>query len=347
MSDRNESRDFSHFFEAIARARETRPTTGLARHPVANVYDATATTAGESGSNTESSDLSDRNEASGQLIGGAPRYSSSSTIGTTLAADIVIVTALPEEKTAVLLLIKEEMQDVLAKGVLFKLVSLPAGRQGEVELRIAVVSQPGMGMVPASILTTKALDLCRPRYVILTGICATVEGRASYGDIIVGDSIFDYGSGKIIGGRLHPDYFPLPAASSALELVRDCGQADQSLLLHQISAEWPDEGSRPQNRCQLHIGPFASGAAVVADGSIVEGIVEHRRTLMGIDMEAYGVARAVHEDARQESKALIVKGVTDYGTVEKNDRYRSFASYASARFALTFMRRYWSELRDV
>jgi len=65
-----------------------------------------------------------------------------------------------------------------------------------------------MGMVPAAILATKAVHVCAPLYVAMTGVCAGVAKDVNIGDIVIADSIFDYGSGKLIRGKLHPDYLP-------------------------------------------------------------------------------------------------------------------------------------------
>lgn len=93
---------------------------------------------------------------------------------------------------------------------------------GEADIRVALLSQSMMGMLPAAILTTKVLRLCEPDYVVMTGVCAGVEGRTNKGDILIADSVFDYGSGKIIEGELHPDYSPVPVASSVVDVLRDC-----------------------------------------------------------------------------------------------------------------------------
>lgn len=111
--------------------------------------------------------------------------------------------------------------------------------------------------------------------------------------------------------------------------------------------DWQDEGSKPSTRLRTLVGPLASGAAVVADDVVVAGILEHKRTLIGLDMEAYGVARAVHEGGRKQTNATIVKAVTDFGNLNKDDKYRWFASYASARFAIEFLRTYWGLLRSI
>ncbi len=77
---------------------------------------------------------------------------------------------------------------------------------GPRDLHIVAAVQNDMGMVPAAILATKTVRAWRPKLVAMVGICAGVRGRVNLGDIIIGKQVFDYGSGKLVDGKLHPDY---------------------------------------------------------------------------------------------------------------------------------------------
>jgi DNA-binding NarL/FixJ family response regulator len=67
-----------------------------------------------------------------------------------------------------------------------------------------------MGLPAASTLASKLIVHFKPRYLACVGIAAGVKGKGNYGDVLVGDMVFDYGSGKILSGAagepvIHPD----------------------------------------------------------------------------------------------------------------------------------------------
>ena len=67
--------------------------------------------------------------------------------------------------------------------------------------RIITAQQSVMGMTAATVLTMKAIETFRPKYVIMSGIAAGTgdEARQIYGDVIVPDVIWDYSTGKFVG----------------------------------------------------------------------------------------------------------------------------------------------------
>src|SRR5262249_5042251 len=63
------------------------------------------------------------------------------------------------------------------------------------KLSVIAAAAIGMGMPAAACLTMKLIGSFRPRYLIMTGITAGIG--ANFGDIIVADQSWDYGSGKL------------------------------------------------------------------------------------------------------------------------------------------------------
>lgn len=82
-------------------------------------------------------------------------------------------------------------------------------------------------------------------------------------------------------------------------------------------------------------GKMISGSAVVADSKIVEQIKEdgESRKVVGLDMEAYGVAYAVWNTPKKyrPKSVIIIKAICDFANEKKNDDYQEFAAYASAQ----------------
>lgn len=189
-----------------------------------------------------------------------------------------------------------------------------------------------MGMPAAAILATKIAFRFRPNYLIMTGIAAGVDReKLCYGDVMVADPCFDYGSGKRVfegeTSKFKPDYRQVRLNDQALQVIRRiCNNSD---LLQKVKESCPY--NKPDNPLRMHIGPFASGAAVLADPTAVGDIVEHNRKLLGFDMEAYGVILSGTIACNPKPLPIVMKSVSDFGDTEKSDDYQQYASYTSAQ----------------
>ena len=161
--------------------------------------------------------------------------------------------------------------------------------------RVLCASAYEMGMPAASILATKIVCLHRPKYLAMTGIAAGVDRRkVKYGDIMVADPCFDYGSGKrtvnIFGKKVFkPNYRQRRLDEALVQIVKELCENDsfkQDMRNEAQKLFYQDEIP------QIHIGAFGSGAAVLQDRSVVDEMLSHERKLLGFDMEAYGVMLA-------------------------------------------------------
>lgn len=104
--------------------------------------------------------------------------------------------------------------------------------------------------------------------------------------------------------------------------------AEKSALLH------PD-GIPPPPAFKTHVAPIATGAAVVEDTSIFDRLAKDMRKVLGIEMEAAGLAAVAD---LHELPVLVAKAAADHGDTLKDDRYRSFAARASAECLLQLLR---------
>lgn len=252
-------------------------------------------------------------------------------------ADIAIIVALPvPELDQVLTTFSSQWSKEGREGIVFNKTQLNINGQ---QLTLVAAVQNEMGMVPAAILTSKAIRAWQPKIVAMTGICAGVKGKVNLGDVVVGRQVFDYGSGKLIQGRLYPDYHPVTLNEELCAYAIDL--ANNSHLLTSIRNSWPLKTGKPQTELNAHVGAMASGAAVVSDDSVVEGIQEHKRSLLAIDMESYGFAKAVTHSILPSISFLVIKGVQDFANESKSDEYREYAAFASTKFLYAFLEAYW------
>lgn len=200
-----------------------------------------------------------------------------------------------------------------------------------------------MGMVSTALLAAKMINLFRPRFIVMAGICAGVEGKVNYGDVILADPTWDYQSGKRVKDKdssafsIAPKQLGAPDKVAArLEMFRrDLG------LWSSIKRAWP---SSPMHDLRLLIGPLASGSAVLADGQVVQEIKLQHRNLLGIEMEAYGLYDAASYASDPQPSAMAFKSVCDFADPDKKDSFQAYASYTSAEAVKAFFERYMHEL---
>lgn len=204
-------------------------------------------------------------------------------------------------------------------------------KNGNNTINLIAASAPQMGMVAASSLTSKIIHNFRPKYIVMTGIAAGVGDNKNLGDILVADLAFDSGSGKINNGNDKERVF-LPDFKT-IDIDTDIREKFISLkanrkYLDEIRKAWP---TKIPHELNIHIGPFASGAAVIANKSIIDEIISHNRKLIGLDMEAYGVYYSCKNSSKPRPKSFFsLKSISDFADNHKNDNYQEYASYTSA-----------------
>lgn len=204
-----------------------------------------------------------------------------------------------------------------------------------------------MGSTESALLTAKLINRFRPKIFGLAGICAGFEEKVAYGDVIVADPCWDYTmSSKITttpdgvkSVANAPDFISLEGDISAR--FENLSQ-DRSYLAG-LMDRWP--GEKPRNAPQIVVGPSATGPAVIADAAVFEEVraKQHRQTI-GLEMEAYGVYCAVRKATRPKPFVFSAKGVCDYATFLKDDKYQKYAAYTSASVATEFLSRYGWEI---
>lgn len=206
--------------------------------------------------------------------------------------------------------------------------------------RIVVAQQNQMGMVAATFLSEKLIEIYRPKIICMVGIAAGREGEVELGDIIVANESWDYGSGKIkfkedkSGYLLEPDPHQIPISAS----IKNYLSGDFLDVLYNIRKKWNSSNGNKQTKdINLHIGSLASGSSVVQSNEmLVEYIQPHNRKLLGIDMETYAVYyTAFNSSYRPEF--ISIKSVCDFANIQKNDNYQEYAAFTSFQFLLSIL----------
>ncbi|WP_303312785.1 hypothetical protein [Hymenobacter sp. BT730] len=190
---------------------------------------------------------------------------------------------------------------------------------------------PRMGMSAASITSIKLIEAFRPEILAMTGITGAVRGQANLGDVIVAEECWDWGMGKwtqLDGNALFvpgPHHLSLESNlhGAALRLKRN---SMAMAAIRELS-----DGPKPETILKMHIGPVASGSAVISTQKMTDHIQAQHRKLIGIEMESYGLYSAAAEATMPRPRAISIKAASDFADDHKDDSFRHFCASASAQ----------------
>jgi nucleoside phosphorylase len=252
--------------------------------------------------------------------------------------DFLIVTALKDERAAVLKRLPGYSKNDPSEDdvEVYYTADLPAIRPSGKKLsyKVVVMAVSGMGRVKAGIAAAHAIGRWHPRYLVLVGIAGGIAAKkVALGDILVSTQVVDYELQKL--------------APKKLEVRWEVHQADPRLLkaIDNFKVKsWNELGlpARPdRNEPNIHAGPIATGDKIVASGRILAKYRKYWKTLIGVEMEAGGVATAAFQSAVAPG-FFMIRGVSDLADARKNskrvEKWRPYACNVAAAYTITFLR---------
>ncbi len=203
--------------------------------------------------------------------------------------------------------------------------------------RLIACSINKMGMQATASVASMIIAKFKVKYLFINGICAGIKERdLEFGDIVIAENLTDYGSGKMTESSegeflFKPEPHQFPTDQNLISKVNNFIRDNGALLKIQTAYK----GSKSKTILKAKIGPVASGSYVVASKSLLTSIKEPNRKLLAIDMEGFGLYLACHYF--NQTKALFIKSVCDFGDERKDDNYQEYAAYTSARFLHAFL----------
>lgn len=203
--------------------------------------------------------------------------------------------------------------------------------------RLIACSINKMGMQATASVASMIIAKFKVKYLFMNGVCAGIKERdLEFGDIVIAENLTDYGSGKMTESHdgeflFKPEPHQFPTDQNLISKVNNFIRDNSELLKIQTAFK----GTKSKTILKAKIGPVASGSYVVASKSLVTTITEPNRKLIAIDMEGFGLYLACHYF--NQTKALFIKSVCDFGDEKKDDNYQSYAAYTSARFLHSFL----------
>lgn len=203
-------------------------------------------------------------------------------------------------------------------------------------LSVVACAAPSMGMTAACVTACKVIERWRPRFLVMCGIAAGTAKDQKFGDVLVAEAAYDYGSGKIAdleaGKRI---FIPSPLQrhiDAALHALLQQWQRDQTGM-DEIRKAWHQQ---QRESPKLWIGLMASGAAVVQSQELVDEILQESRKVIGLEMEAYAIFQAAELAREPRPRVLVAKSISDFANKKKKDDAQQYAAFTSARFVYEF-----------
>lgn len=252
--------------------------------------------------------------------------------GVTYGIDVAIICALPTVEFEAVKRLDWGWQPLrLPHDETAYLSGVYSGTGGRSVSAVAAAA-PRIGMPASAVLSTKMIMMFRPRYLIMAGICAGRKDKVQLGDIVVADPCWDWGSGKIEGQDNRPIFRPAPhQIEMDVDLAARLGELTRDpVMLARIRAT--TRSKKPATELKAHLGPLASGAAVVADADAFNTLIDQHRGLLAIEMEGYGVALACRGAGKPRPQPIIIKSVCDFADKDKADDFQEYAAETSALF---------------
>ena len=105
--------------------------------------------------------------------------------------------------------------------------------------------------------------------------------------------------------------------------------------VQELRERYPDGYPSERTIPKVLVAPMATGNLVVEDDGLFPTIHKYIRKTLAVDMEGSAVA-AVAEIENIEH-CLVVKGVQDYASTDKDDRFREYAIEAAYRFLAAYL----------
>ena len=187
-----------------------------------------------------------------------------------------------------------------------------------------VVVQSEMGAVGrnSSLITTlRAIELCKPKAVIMVGIAFGIDSeKQNIGDVIISSHIIPYEIARIGKDRIFRSELP-PASSLLLNRARQI-------------RDWKFPVSR-EVYAKLYVGPLLSGEKLIDNIDFRNDLVNAFPNAIGGEMEGVGVYSAANE---KKIDWLIIKSICDFADGEKSKNKREYQSIA-IKSAVSFTQR--------
>jgi nucleoside phosphorylase len=171
-----------------------------------------------------------------------------------------------------------------------------------------------MGIATAAIVTTKCINQFRPRFLFMVGIAAGIKASTKVGDVIIADQALNYNEVIEIENAdqstrtkyMHNTISISPNLRSRFSMFLNSNNVND-ISEHSSLKEL-------NRKARFHIGTMVSGGSLIRSKERIKQLVRDYHNIKGIDMETYGVYKAVYSfDYDNVPDFISIKSVSDFG----------------------------------
>lgn len=218
-------------------------------------------------------------------------------------------------------------------------------------LRAGLLCIGATGLAPAAASTTQAIQILRPRMIVMVGMCAGFESKGlRLLDILVAREAGCWQEGKTYDdaeGELFDPRGKILSCSEgfgekfdrSLEIDGDLyeaaiGKVAQSAEFMRLVDKY---GAAISRAPRVKPGLVVSGSAIVASEETRKEINQRFPSALGLEMEIFAVYMATKMAKGARGELLAIKGVADFADGKKGDEAQPLASELSAIVLKTFL----------
>ncbi len=210
--------------------------------------------------------------------------------------------------------------------------SVSTGQGSTFKIIASCVNKPGS--IATSIFSTMMYQVFGIEYLFMVGFAAGFKSKSlRLGDVVVAESIQDYGTGKIIDEvgelKILKEIHQLPGNPSLISIANRTA-VDASIRANlNKDIEVANLKKNKRDQVEVYVSPTVCGPYVVANKEVMKELKGDSRKLQALDMEGFGLYLSSYF---LDKKCLWIKGVSDFADQKKKDDYHKAAAFASARF---------------
>lgn len=263
------------------------------------------------------------------------------------AVEILLLNALPVELQAMLDALGVACDAVIKSTNGTNYWRTVTGGSRGAERAVAIACFGSAGNIDAAATTAALIAELRPKAVIMVGIAAGMRDKCSLGEVVMADRIVAYEGAALVSGAdgslvmpRHESYrTPFSVQQDVVAYL-----VGGAALRTRLRAAYDSAGIQLPEHAEA--GPVASDVvprqATLASGEKLLRDPQKFRALRNIhgkieviEMEAAGIATAC---VQAGVHYVVVRGISDFGDEEKDDRFHSLAAKAAAVVAVDFIR---------
>lgn len=241
--------------------------------------------------------------------------------------DFAILTAIEIERKAICNALGLGDRDRVRRGVRVYWRGRLSLDNGEF-YELVVAQALDMANIDAALLASDTIRDWKPGAALLIGIAASAHKDVKLGDIVAGSDVYYYERTKVTPEGSEPEPRLIAADATLWSRVSTVAEWDGIVPL-----------ARPDGSIgspAVRHGVIASGEKVIADAEERDRIASAHRKILAIEMEGFGVSRAVWQSF-DRVRHLDIRAICDDGSPSKDDRWHTYAAAAAAAFTRHFL----------